>query len=354
MKNLTIKNNISIKEAMKYLDKTAEKVLLVIDEESKLKGTLSDGDVRRAILSGKSLENSINDIYNSNPTYLYLDDFSRDEAKKILLNKKIELIPLININKQVVDYITWDGIFGTDGDALIENDKKINIPVVIMAGGKGTRLEPFTKILPKPLVPIGDKTIAELIMEQFAMFGVNDFYYTLNYKGDMIKAYFNSIEHTYNIKFVHETEFLGTAGSLKLLESELKGTFILSNCDILVKADYSDVLRFHMENNSELTVLSAIMHHKIPYGIVSFGDKGAITGIQEKPEHSFTINTGVYLINSECLKLIPENSFYHLTDLIEELLKRNRKIFTYPVNTDDYVDIGQWDDYRNIVNKLMV
>jgi len=352
MKNLTITENITIKEAMKQLDLTAEKVLLVVDNEKKLIGTLTDGDVRRGILSGRSLEDSIDDIYNTSPSFLYDDTVSAETVKHILLEKKIELLPVVDRKKHVVDYITWDSIFSSEETRVIDDAKKINIPVVIMAGGKGTRMEPFTKVLPKPLIPIGDKTIAELIMEQFALYGVDTYYYTLNYKGEMIKAYFNSIDHDYTIHYVHEEDFLGTAGSLKLLENDLPGTFILSNCDIIVRADYSEVLQFHIDNKSDLTVLSAVQHHQIPYGVIKFGKNGIIESIEEKPEHSFTINTGVYFINSDCLELIPGGKFFHLTELIEKLIDNGKKVYTYPVNTNDYIDIGQWDEYRNIISKV--
>ncbi|MGV7930884.1 MAG: sugar phosphate nucleotidyltransferase [Spirochaetota bacterium] len=353
-KNLTVPENISIKEAMKQLDLTAEKVLLVVDEGGKLRGAISDGDVRRAILAGKKIDDSIENVFNTKPIFLYAGEAGEEAVKKILIEKKIELVPIVDREMRVLDFVTWDAVFRGERTQLTESVEKIDVPVVIMAGGKGTRMEPFTKVLPKPLIPIGEKTIAELIIDQFLACGVKDFYFTLNYKGDMIKAYFNSIERDYNVDYVYEDDFYGTAGCLKLLDDVIKGTFILSNCDILVRANYAKVLEFHRQNESELTVLSAIQHYQIPYGVIRFGKNGAISEIQEKPEHTFTINTGVYFVNRECLDLIPEGKIFHMTDLIEDLMKAGRGVYTYPVNANDYVDIGQWDEYRKTVSRMVV
>jgi NDP-sugar pyrophosphorylase family protein len=251
----------------------------------------------------------------------------------------------------VLAIITEESYFGIKRDprGIIQNT-----PVVIMAGGKGTRMEPFTKVLPKPLIPVGEKTIAELIIEQFHEYGIDEYYFTLNYKGEMIKAYFQSIDRNYTVKYLYEDDFYGTAGCLRLLGEDIQETFFLSNCDILVKADYSQVLEFHKINNSELTVLSAMQYYQIPYGVIRFGKNGVIKEIQEKPEQAVTINTGVYVINRTCLDLIPEGRVYHMTDLIGDLMRGGRNVFTYPVSSNGYIDIGQWDEYRKTVGKLML
>ncbi len=339
---------------MKQLDLTAEKVLLIVDEQNRLIGALTDGDVRRAILSGKSIEDSIGGIFNPRPVFLYSDSVTEEEISRILVEKKIELVPVVDKGMHVIDFITWDGFFRQEKEPIQRHIDKIDIPVVIMAGGKGTRMEPFTKVLPKPLIPIGEKTIAELIIDQFIPFGVIDFCLIINYRGDMIKAYFNSIEHRYNITYIEEADYYGTAGALKLLEKTIGDKFILSNCDVLVRANYSKVIDFHMKNKADLTVLSSMQHHQIPYGVIKFGKNGAISEIQEKPEQTFTINTGMYVVNRECLSLIPTREIFHMTDLLEKLIKSGRNVFTYPVNTADYIDIGQWDEYRKTVGKLVV
>jgi dTDP-glucose pyrophosphorylase len=350
---LFILESATVKDALKQLDHTAEKALFVVNDQNQLRGTITDGDIRRFILKGHSLENSISETYNKNPITLRKEQFSVDEARQILVSNKIGLLPIVDEKNIVIDYITWDKVFSSE-----KPDRKcaslIDVPVVIMAGGKGVRMDPFTRILPKPLIPIGDKAIVEIIMDDFLSCGVEKFYLTLNYKGEMIEAYFNSIDKKYPVKFLWEKEFLGTAGSLKLVEDENFDTIIVSNCDIIVKANFEDVLQFHKEQKAAFTALSSIQHHKIPYGVIQFREGGEITTILEKPEYSFTINTGMYVINRECIDYIPRNSYLDMPDLIALLLKQKKKVLMYPVNENDYIDIGQWEEYKSVVKKLQV
>ncbi|MFH2060661.1 MAG: sugar phosphate nucleotidyltransferase [Pseudomonadota bacterium] len=347
LENLMITPDVSISKVLEQFNKTGEKVLLVVDQK-KLVGVITDGDIRRAVLSGKSIEEPVTQIYNKSPFYIDESAFDIDAAKKIFLKQKIDLLPVVNGAMEVKDYITWDMAFSEHG-FHVKKLGKIDIPVVIMAGGKGTRLEPVTTIIPKPLIPVGPKTIVEHIMERFMNNGVQEFYFTLNYLGEMIKAYLNSIDQENRLHYVFEKDFYGTAGSLKLIEMDLPETFIVSNCDILVNADYADVLKTHQVNNADLTILSAFQRHRIPYGVIEFKENGIVTMIKEKPEKTVVINTGVYVVNSECLKYIPDGKMFHMTDLIEALMKDNKKVATYPVNENDYIDIGQWDEYRKAV-----
>jgi len=227
----------------------------------------------------------------------------------------------------------------------------LNLPVIIMAGGMGVRMAPFTKVLPKPLIPIGEKTIVELIMEEFARYGASKYFLTINYKGEMIRAYFQGFEHGYEIQYVWEKEYLGTAGSIKLVPG-LDETFIVSNCDILVKADFEEVAAFHSRCGAALTIVSSIQHHKVPYGVVDFTKGGKVVGIKEKPEYSYPVNTGVYFLDKRCLGYIPERRPFNMTDLIESLIKAGEEVFTFPVNEKDYIDIGQWEEYRSAVRAL--
>lgn len=339
------------KTALKRLDKSSGKVLLVINSKDKLLGTITDGDIRRHILSGKSLEENIMEIYNRNPYYLKEDSFSKDEAKKILLEKRIELIPILDKEDRPIDFLTWSQVFS---DAKIKpvTRTKIDVPVVIMSGGKGSRLEPFTKIFPKSLIPIGDKPIIDMVIEEFRAAGAREFYLTLNYKGEMIKLYLNNGRRDHDIRYIWEEDYLGTAGSLTLLNKKINGTFIISNCDVIVKVDFGDVVRFHKDEGALLTVLSSIQHHRIPYGVIRFKEKGKITDIVEKPEHTFSINTGVYVASKEVLKFIPHKAHFNMTDLIKVLIENNKKVIVYPVNESAYIDFGQWEEYRKNINYL--
>lgn len=351
-KEVLIHRDQTVKQALKQLDKVATKTLLVVDSNDTLIGAISDGDIRRFILSGKDLNDVISCAYNAKPICINKREFSLAKAKQIMLSRKIELLPIVDDNSVVIDYRTWSDIFSDKDNDSIINDSISNIPVIIMAGGKGKRLDPFTKIFPKPLFPVGDKTITEMIIDEFNKYGAKNFYLTLNYKGAMIESYFNSIEKKYSLEYIREEKFLGTAGSLKLLEKDLAGTFIVSNCDIIVKARYDDVVSFHKENNSSVTILSSIQHYKIPYGVVSFENGGGVTNISEKPEYTFAINTGVYVIEPDIIKLIPSNSTVDMNELINLALSKNKKVLTYPVNENDYVDIGQLEEYKNAITRL--
>jgi len=224
-----------VKDALKKLNKAQTKVLLVVNSKEQLLGTISDGDLRRYILSGKNLENTIAAVYNKNPKYIYHKDYSPESGKKILIDNEIELLPVVDEQKKVIDFLTWKDIFSKE-PCIKKETEKIDIPVVIMAGGRGSRLDPFTKIFPKPLIPIGDKPIIEIIIDGFKEFGISEYYLTLNYKGKMLESYFDGIEKDYNVNYIREADFYGTAGSLKLLDGKITDTFIVSNCDVIVKA----------------------------------------------------------------------------------------------------------------------
>ena len=348
MKDIFITAEATVKEALKKLDLVASKVLLVVDPDNKLLGTLSDGDIRRKLLDGGSLEDFIESSYNSNPKYAENTDSA--VIRELLLKYKIDLIPVIDAAGCVVDAFNWEDVFESPKETIKSSALK-NVSAVIMAGGKGTRMQPFTTVLPKPLIPVGDKTILEHVMENFAKFGACDFYFTVNYRGEMIKAYFDSIENEYSIKYVWEKEFSGTAGSLSLVEP-LDRTFIVSNCDIIVKANYEDIYNFHKESKAVLTVVSSIQHHTVPYGVIDYTDGGVVSGIREKPEFSFPINTGVYILEPEALEYIPSNQMFHMTHLMEALIADEKKVVTYIVNEKDYIDIGQWEEYRKALSLM--
>ncbi|NDD30443.1 MAG: CBS domain-containing protein [Proteobacteria bacterium] len=345
MKAIVIREGKSVKDALKKLDKTSEKVLVVVDGDHRLLGTLSDGDIRRHLLKGRSLDDSINGVYHRNPVVLTRPDASYERAQELMLARKIGLIPVLDEDRKVVELLTWNQVFSKPQKRRWET---IDLPVVIMAGGKGTRLEPFTKVFPKPLIPLGDKPIIEVIIDEFREHGLKRFYVTVNYKAEMIEAYFKCLPRDYEITFIRESEYLGTAGALRLLKGCFEGPFIVSNCDTVVKADYAEVVRLHQQQASSITIMSALRHYEIPYGVLSYGHGGEITSLVEKPECTFTINTGCYVLDTEALSLIPDGPC-DMPSLISEIIAKNKKAITYPVNESDYVDIGQWDEYRRTV-----
>ncbi|UCB46317.1 MAG: NTP transferase domain-containing protein [Spirochaetota bacterium] len=349
MKEIFVHKDITIKDALKKFDETARKVLIVVDERNLLLGALTDGDVRRHILKGGNLDDVIEGVYNDDPVFLY-HPWNIKDMKELMLTKRIEAVPIVNDEKVITDVLFWSDVFK---DSFRMPARKIDLPVVIMAGGKGTRLDPFTRILPKPLIPIGDKPVIEIIIDRFIGYGVKDFYVSINYKGEMIRTYFDYLEDkNYMVNYIQEATYSGTAGSLRLLPANFPQAFILTNCDIIVDADYYDVLQFHKTNRNCVTVLGSIQHHVIPYGIVEFEKKGVVNRVVEKPEYDITINTGVYVIERKAIGYIPKNKMFHVTDLINLLLRKGKRVGVYPVSEKAYIDIGQWEEYRKTIALL--
>ena len=349
MKDLTVSPTITIKQAMKNIDQTAEKCLLVVDEELKLLGTLTDGDIRRAILGGNKFSDAIQEFYNKKPITVNFENESKNDIKEIFLKHKVDLIPVVDGEFKLVGYKTWESVIGIE---VPRKNQALNVPVVIMAGGKGTRLEPFTKVLPKPLVPINEKPIIEHIVEKFTAVGCLDFYLTVNYKGKILKAYFEELTPQYNVNFIDEPQPLGTAGSLRYLAGRFSEPFFVTNCDIIIRSDYNELYQFHIDNGFDITLVASAKDYIIPYGTCELNGAGYLSHINEKPKYEFLINTGLYIINPDMLAMIPENEFFHITHLIEVAKNAGKKVGVFPVDEDAWVDVGQWVEYRKAVEIL--
>ena len=347
IQKLFIKENVSIKEAMKQMGEGAEGILFVVNGDQELIGSLTDGDIRGWILADKSLKESINKVFNKKPVFVK-EGYPIDDVKKLMIDKKIEWIPVVDDSNRVLNIYLWEDVFD---DGRKRDRPKIDIPVVIMAGGKGTRMDPFTRILPKPLVPIGEKPIAEIIMDNFHKSGCTDFHLILGYKGEMIKSYFDNTTLPYKLNYTWESEALGTAGGLKLLSKDMPDTFFVSNCDIIIKADYRDIYDFHIKNNCQITLVSSMHHFKIPYGVIEITAGGELKELIEKPEYDLLVNTGMYVVQKEALKMIQKDQVLHFTDLMA-LVNEKGKVGVYPVSEKSWLDTGQWEEYRETV-KIM-
>jgi len=346
--DLIIDEHISVKEAIKKLDDTARKILIVTSG-MKLKGTVTDGDIRRWILKNGDLQSDVAFIMNATPKFVREKD--REKAKLILREKMIEALPVINEKDEVIDIIFWNDNF----EHKLNHYNKLDNMVVIMAGGKGTRLEPYTKIIPKPLIPIGDQTIIERIINRFTEYGCEKFYLTVNYKKSMIKAYFNELEEKkYEVNYVEEEKPLGTAGSLSLLEGQLKDTFFVSNCDILIDGNYSEMLLHHKENKNKITMITSLKQYAIPYGVVEINDSSEVRQLVEKPEYDLLVNTGMYILEPETLADIPKDTFFHITELINLYIKKGEKIGVYPVSDNAWLDMGQMKEMEHMLERLGV
>ena len=254
-------------DALKVMDIVAHKSVIIVDKDKKLLGVATDGDIRRWILKNRSLDRPISEVMNSNPIALQ-PDYSLEIARRIMTENMIEVLPVIDDKRRILDICFWNKLLLGASLPKIA----INTPVVIMAGGEGTRLHPYTKILPKPLIPIGDKPIIQHIMERFNQYGCSKFYLSVNYKSGMIKAYLNDLEKDYSVEFVEESMPMGTGGSLQLLKDTLKTTFFVSNCDILIEANYADILSAHKKQGNSITMVASIKNYMIPYGIISLNE----------------------------------------------------------------------------------
>lgn len=345
LKDLFISENNTIKEAIIRLDKTAKKVLMVA-EDNKLIGIVTDGDIRRWILKNGNLQEKVNLVMNNNPKYIYEKD--RLKAKEVLKEMMIESIPVLNELNEVIDIIFWHDTF----KSKLNHYDKLDNSVVIMAGGKGTRLDPYTKIIPKPLIPIGDIPIVERIINRFNEYGCNMFYLTVNYKKNMIKAYFSEEDKGYKVEFVDEDIPLGTAGSLSMMKNQLKDTFFVSNCDILIDANYSHILKEHKKNRNKITLVTSLKNYVIPYGVIEIGGNGNIKNMIEKPDYDFLVNTGMYILEPEVINDIPKDTFFHITDLINEYIDRGEKIGVYPVSENEWLDMGEFKEMENMIERL--
>lgn len=342
-----IKLNSTIKQALKHMDSMGEKTLFVVNSKKGLLGAVTDGDIRRWILSGESLTCNIANVMNSKPVVLK-EGFTKEEAKELMLTKYVECLPVINRKGKIIYAMSWMDLFETGSKAV----KHFNLPVVIMSGGAGTRLAPFTNILPKSLMPIGDKPIIEVIIEKFREFGCRNFYLSVNYKANILRAYFKGMKHDYKLSFVQEEMPLGTIGSLHLMKDTLKSDFFVNNCDVLIDADYNDIWESHKKNKNDLTMVVSLKHYVIPYGICEIENGGILKGLNEKPEYDLLANTGLYLISNDLLKIVPANKPYDITDFVKDCSRKGKKIGVYPVSDKSWIDVGQWREFHNSMEKF--
>ncbi|MBI4931330.1 MAG: nucleotidyltransferase family protein [Bacteroidetes bacterium] len=340
---------LNIRDSIKRMDEGGIGFMVVVDESDKVIGVFTDGDFRKAILKGISLNDTIIKITNRN--YKYLEPgYNKEDAINIFKNSVSQQLPVIQ-NGNLLDVIIKANLF-FDSDNKVER-KLLNVPVVIMAGGKGTRLEPFTHILPKPLIPIGEKPILEIIMNEYLKYGINQFYLSVNHMAKMIEAYFEDKSHKYEIKYIREEQPLGTAGSLKYVEGKFNAPFFVSNCDILIKDDYSKLYDFHINGGFVMTLVASMQHHVLPYGVCEIEAGGKLTSIIEKPEYDFLVNTGMYILNPEVLTLIPTGKLFNMTNLINILQEKKYSIGVYPVSEKSYIDIGQWSEYKKTLKTFL-
>lgn len=330
----------TLKQALEKLDRVPVKVLLVMGKGDAFVATLTDGDARRAILAGASLETLVEKIANYSPMYLDYDDVYI--AQKYL--EKVTALPILDADHKV------QKVYVANANMKKDRQEKLNLPVVIMAGGLGTRLYPYTKILPKPLIPVGDTPISERIIQSFLNLGCGPIHMVVNYKGNMIRAYFN--DSGYEISFWDESEPLGTGGGLSLLKDFIEETFILTNCDILMMHDIKEIIEHHRREKNKATMVCSLKNFVIPYGIVNFSEGGEIKSFEEKPQMSFFTNTGYYILEKEVFQYVGKSEKIGMPDVIDRMRSSGEKVGIYPIGENDWLDMGQFDTMEIMERKL--
>jgi dTDP-glucose pyrophosphorylase len=345
--NRTISMAAPLLDAMKTMDAQKVKTLFVFTGEH-FEGIVTIGDIQRAIINNIGLKEPVAKILKKNKVYGYSSE-GEDVIKGKMKTMRAEVMPILDDNNELVDVWFWEDLFKK---AELPQREKINLPVVIMAGGKGTRLKPITNVIPKPLVPIGDKTILETILDQFEEIGCTKFYMSVNYKADMMTYYLGQLDHKYDIEFFQEDKPLGTIGSVSLLKGKIATPFFVSNCDGINEQDYRDVYDYHVSNHNDLTIVTMVKSFKIPYGVIETGEDGLMIALSEKPELTYQVNTGVYILNPSCIDEIPEGEFFHITHLMEKIKSRGGRVGCFPVSEHAWKDMGEWPEYLKMIDVL--
>ncbi len=338
---LLIDKTLTIKQSLKIIDEGAKRIALVVDKSNVLLGTLCDGDIRRALLNGKSLDSSIEDIYQVSPCVCSMHD-SKDKIIKTAIKNRVYQIPIVDDQNRLVDI---------EDLATLLSTRKRNNKVILMAGGLGTRLQPLTEITPKPLLKVGSQPILQTIIENFANYGFKDIIISVNYKADMIKNYFqDGSKFGVNISYIEENKRLGTAGALSLLEEEIREPFFVMNADLLTNVNFEHLLDFHSYGDACATMCVREYESQIPYGVIETKEDKIIS-IQEKPIQKFFVNAGIYLLSPKVLNKIPKDTFYDMPTLFEELMEDNENILSFPIH-EYWLDIGQMVDYERANNEF--
>ena len=338
----TVRRDTSAAQALRSLERNEYKAL-VLEEEGVLYGVLTDGDIRRFLLNNGDLSRPVELVATSSPSCV--TGYREAAARDMLEELDCTVVPMMGKNGRIHALVFKDA-------TLHREQNHIKNPVVIMAGGLGTRLYPYTEILPKPLMPIGRVTITEHIIDRFKKFGCKDFTLVVNHQKNLIKSYFAETASGYNLDFVEENVPLGTGGGLAFLKGRFGGSVFVTYCDNVIEADYGDVVSQHEREKNALTVVLAKKTFKIPYGVIEVEADGEVAAIREKPQESYLINAGFYVVSPAFIDLVEDNKFQHITDIIAKCQKHGLRVGSYSIDEDSFIDIGQLEDLRGLGNKL--
>ena len=340
IQNVLLKPTSTIREALKIIDSGAMKIALVIDEEEKLIGTLTDGDVRRGLLSGLGLDDGCESIIFKNPTVCNIED-TIEKILEVAVEKKLYQVPIVDNNGRLV------GI--EEVDELLKPQNKNN-KVVLMVGGLGTRLRPLTNTTPKPMLKVGNKPILETIILNFKKYGFTNIILSVSYKSEVIEEYFgNGMKFGVNIEYIHESKRMGTAGALSLIREKLKDSFFVMNGDLLTNINFEHMMDYHLSNNSKATMGVREYDFQVPYGVVNVDGENLLS-IEEKPVHKFFVSGGVYALDNSVLDLIPNDVFFDMPTLFEKVIENGRKSISFPIR-EYWLDIGRMEEFEQANNE---
>jgi len=324
-----------IKEALENLALVEIQIVMVVDDAGVLKGTVNDGDIRRGLLNGISLEECIEKIIERNPVTAS-SKTKLVEIKKLMIEKKVRQIPIVDHNNIIEGLYLWDEVFAP----LTRSNK-----LIIMAGGAGLRMRPYTENIPKPMLRVAGKPILERIIDKAKSEGFRDILISINYLGDQIEKYFaNGSRFGVNIDYIREINPLGTAGALSLLPCFPDQPFVITNGDILTEGSYDDVIKFHQQENAGITIASQIFEMQNPYGVLEINGR-QVENITEKPIYKSNINIGVYVLSKKIEQYLQKNKYMDMPELIKEAIKKGETVLTYEID-QNWIDIGSHVDFQ--------
>jgi dTDP-glucose pyrophosphorylase len=347
LKNIQISSESSLTFALSQMNKNGFKSLLVTDVKKNYLGVISDGDIRKKIIKKKNFQLKIKTIYQRKTIFFYKNKYNIKDIKINFLKKKIDIIPILSPSNKIVKVYFFSDLINLSKKRKIFVKKINNTGVIIMSGGKGTRLKPHTNILPKPLISHKGKPLIEHVINQFSKYGLEDYIFSINYKSHIIKAFFKELKLQFKINYLEENKPLGTAGSLSLIQNQINRNYFISNCDTIISADLSKIFSQHIKIKNHITIVVSKINYKLPYGMCTINHKNELKSFSEKPEKTYIVNTGLYLLKSEIIKIVPKNKFFHMTDLIELAKRKNFKVGVYLIDKKDWLDLGSIESIRN-------
>ena len=335
IKNHIINKAETVREALIKLDKLgSDAILFVVDDLNKLLGSLTDGDLRRGFIKGLGFENNLADFVQKDPKFIRVNEYNLNLLEEYKI-KNFKVIPILNDEHEIVDVLNF-----RTRSTLIPAD------AVLMAGGEGKRLRPLTEKTPKPLLKVGEKPIIEYNIDRLKNVGVKNIHLSVNYLADQLVEYFgNGESKSLNIKYVKEDKPLGTIGSILLVDHFEHDDIIVMNSDLLTNIDYSDFFKFYKDSNADMAVAATSYHVDVPYAVLEVYENNCVKSLKEKPRYTYYSNAGIYILRKDILKMIPENQFFDITDLMDRILEMNLKLVTYPIN-GYWLDIGKHEDFK--------